>query len=763
MTVAPPRLRVGRAAQAVGFRTGNEMAALSAKQIDFHLMGYYPITPSTEIAELLDEMKAAGEHGIVMVPADGEHSAAGICYGATTGGGRVFNATSAQGLLYALEELPVQSGTRYPMLLDVATRAISGPLDIRGDHSDIYYALNTGWLIFMARDPQAVYDMNLIALRVAERADVRLPAIVAFDGFFTSHQKRRVSSFEDDATVRDWLGPVPEMVTALDPRHPVTIGPYMNDPDLINNKYQLERAADAALVALPEVFAEYEALSGRRYDPVDLYRMEDAEVAVFLLNSAAQTAKDAADRLRAQGIRAGVISPNVIRPFPADAIREALRGVRAVVLGERSSSYGAHGANLSHEVKSALKDDPQNHTLCLSRVYGLGGRDFYVEDAEAFFRLAADAAERGTVAVPFDYYGVEPGDPAKPPRPRRGAPPLTREETTSGLLKVEQGPDGRLKVEAPPYWQLAAKPKRVLPGHGACPGCGIFPALDQFLRGIEGDVVVLYQTGCAMVVSTGYPYTSHRITYVHNLFQNGAAALSGLVEMFHERARRGELPIGEDITFVMVTGDGGMDIGMGAAIGAALRNHGMIVVEYDNQGYMNTGSQLSYSTPLGHMTSTSHVGPGELGKAFHHKDTPQIMAATNIPYVFTGVEGYPDDLMAKAAKAQWYAKHQGTAYGKVLISCPLNWKTEDRVGVEIVQAAVDSCFFPLYEIERGVTSITYNPEPIGRRVPVRDWLKLMGKTTHLCKPGNEATLASIEAEVERRWLRLKARDENPLL
>ena len=222
------------------------MAALSAKQIDFHLMGYYPITPSTEIAELLDEMKAAGEHDIVMVPADGEHGAAGICYGAATGGGRVFNATSSQGLLYSLEELPVQSGTRFPMLLDLATRAVSGPLDIRGDHSDVYYALNTGWLIFMARDPQAVYDLNLIALRVAERADVRLPAIVAFDGFFTSHQKRRVATFADDATVADWLGPVPEMVTALDPRHPVTIGPYMNDPDLINNKYQLERAMDAA-------------------------------------------------------------------------------------------------------------------------------------------------------------------------------------------------------------------------------------------------------------------------------------------------------------------------------------------------------------------------------------------------------------------------------------------------------------------------------------------------------------------------------------
>jgi pyruvate ferredoxin oxidoreductase alpha subunit len=761
-TGSTARGRGDPAAQVVRFRTGNEMAALSAKQINFHLMGYYPITPSTEIAELIDEMKAAGKHDIVMVPADGEHGAAGICFGAATAGGRVFNATSAQGLLYALEQLPVQSGTRYPMLLDLATRTVSGPLDILGDHSDVYYALNTGWLIFMARDPQAVYDMNLIALRVAERADVRLPAIVAFDGFFTSHQKRRVWTFEDDAVVQEWLGPVLEPVKALDPRHPVTIGPYMNDPDLINNKYALERAMDAALAAVPGVLAEYEALSGRRYDAVDLYRMDDAEIALFLLNSAAQTAKDVADRLRAEGIRAGVISPNMIRPLPADTIRDALRGVPAVLIGERASSYGSHGANLTHEVKSALKDDPDNRTLCLSRVYGLGGRAFRADDAEALFRLALEAAESGKVNVPFDYYGVKPGEPQKP-RVRRGAPPLTREETTSGLVKVEPGPDGRLQVHAPPYWELACKPKRVVPGHGACPGCGIFPALDQFLRGIEGDVVVLYQTGCAMVVSTGYPYTSHRVTYVHNLFQNGAATLSGLVEVFHERVRRGELPSGEDITFVMVTGDGGMDIGMGAAIGAALRRHGMIILEYDNQGYMNTGSQLSYSTPLGHMTSTSHVGPAELGKSFHHKDTPQIMAATNIPYVFTGIEGFPEDLVAKAAKAQWYAQHEGTAYGKVLISCPLNWKTEDRVGVEIVQAAVDSCFFPLYEIERGITRITYDPETLGRRLAAGDWLKLMGKTKHLCKSENEATLAAIETEVARRWLRLKAKHEHPLL
>jgi len=753
---AKPRRR--RPAQVRDFRSGNEMAALSAQHIDFHVMGYYPITPSTEIAEHLDELKAEGSLRTVMIPADGEHGAAGLCYGAAVGGGRVFNATSAQGLLYALEELPVQSGTRFPMLLDLATRTVSGPLDIRGDHSDVYYALDTGWLVLMARDPQAVYDLNICALRAAEHPDVRLPAIVAFDGFFTSHQKRRVDLFEDAAVVQEFLGPFHETVPVLDPRHPVTVGPYMNDPDLINNKYQLNLAMEAALRVLPDVFAEYGDLSGRRYDLVDLYRMEDAEVALLLLNSAAETAKDAADRLRDEGVRAGVVSPNVLRPFPAQALRDALRGVRALVIGERGDSYGSGGGPVSHEVKSALKDDPANTTTCLTRIYGLGGRDFYDEDAQAFFRLALEAGAQPA----FDYYGVTPGDPAHPPR-RPGLPPLRKKDTVTGLVKVREGEDGRLKVEAPPAWQLAAKPKRVAPGHGACPGCGVFPALDQFLRGIEGDVVVLYQTGCAMVVSTGYPYTSHRVTYVHNLFQNGAATLGGLVEMFHERQRRGELPVKDDITFVMVTGDGGMDIGTGAAIGAALRNHRMIVVEYDNQGYMNTGAQLSYSTPLGHRTSTSHVGPGEHGKAFHHRDTPQIMAATNIPYVFTGVEGFPDDLLAKGAKAQWYAQNEGTAYGKILISCPLNWLTADRAGTEVVQAAVDSCFFPLYEIERRKTRLTYDPDLLDRRIPVARWLGMMGKTRHLTRPGFEDELARIEAEVDHRWERLKAMSEHPLL
>jgi len=749
-----------RPAQVAGFKSGNEMAALAASHINFHLMGYYPITPSTEIAEMLDEMKAEGLHDIAMVPADGEHGAAGICYGASVGGGRVFNATSANGYLYALEQMPVQAGTRMPAVLDLVTRTVSGPLDIRGDHSDLYFSLNTGWIVLLARDPQAVYDMNIIAVRLSEHPDVRLPVIVAYDGFFTSHQKRRVSFFPDREPVQAFLGPRPEFPHALDPQRPITFGPYMNDPDLINNKYQLHLAMEAARRVLPELYAEWAELTGREYRMVDLYRMEDAEAALFLLNSAAETAKDVADQLRDEGKKVGVISLNVLRPLPADEIRRALRNVKAVLVGDRADSYGSGGGNLTHEVKAALKDDPENRTLVLSRVYGLGGLEFDAADARALFEQALEAAETGRVAVPFDYHGASPagGGQGIPP----GLPPLDPEALRLPLVEVKEDPaGGPLQVEHAPLWAFRNRPSRIAPGHGACPGCGIFPSLDQFFRALSGDVVVLFQTGCAMVVTTGYPYTAHRVTYIHNLFQNGAATLSGLVEMFYERKRRGEIQVRDDFTFVMVTGDGGMDIGMGPSIGTALRGHRLIMLEYDNEGYMNTGSQLSYSTPLGHMTSTSHVGSHQAGKWFHHKDTPQIMAACHIPYVFTAAQSYPEDLIRKAAKAQWYAQNAGPVYGKILIACPLNWRSDEAMTTEILQAAVNSCFFPLYEIEKGKTRITYDPEPLGLRVPVREWAALMGKTRHLLK--NPELMAEIEAEVDRRWQRLKAMHEHPLL
>jgi len=751
------------AEQLMVFESGNEMAAMAAAQINYHIMGYFPISPSTEVAQFLDTMRSRGEHDIQLIAADGEHGAAGICYGAALTGARVMNATSANGFLYMIEQMPVQSGTRFPMVLNLVTRAVSGPLDIRGDHSDLYYALNIGWIILTARTPQMVYDMNIMALRIAEHADVRLPVIVAYDGYFTSHQKRKVNYFKEREVVQEFVGEAPTDYPQIrDLSKPITVGAHMAGDDLTNNHYQLSEAMYNAAAVFEQVTKEYAEISGRSYGMLDLYQMDDAEVALFLLNSAAETAKDVVDELRAKGIKAGIISPNIIRPFPKAEVLEALKGVKVLLVGERADSYGAHGANLTQEIKAALQEGSDNQTVVLSRVFGLGGKDFYPNDAHAFFTAALDVMGGKSEVPRFDYYGVNEGDPENALTPV--IEPQYGDDYKTGLISVTSNEEtGLLSVKVPPLRKLMAKPKRLAAGHGACPGCGIFPGLELFFKGIEGDIVALFQTGCAYVVSTSYPYSSHKQNFIHNLFQSGPATLSGTLEAFMELKRRGEVNVSDDATFVMISGDGGMDIGMGSAIGTALRGHKLIMLEYDNEGYMNTGSQMSYSTPIGHRTSTTNIGNRQQGKVSHHKDTAQIMAACNIPYVFTATEAFPQDAIKKAAKAQWYAQNVGTVYGKMLITCPLNWMSDEKQGQKILESAVNSNFFPLYEIERGLTTITYDPEAKKKEVPPSDWLKLMGKAKHLLKPENEDLLQRFEQELENRWQRLKAKHDSPML
>ena len=755
--------------QTIEYASGNEMAAIAARQIGYDLMGYYPITPSTQIAENLDQMRAQGQTDLIMIAAEGEHSAAGICYGASVGGGRVFNATSANGLLYALEQLPVQSGTRYPMVMNVACRTVSGPLSIKGDHSDIMYMLNAGWIIFFAHSAQEVYDFNLMALKLAEQ--VRLPAVVAFDGFFTSHQKRRCKRFANDDSVRAYIGRHSEPHPFFDLEHPLTVGSYMNEPDLIRNRHELHLAMNEAAAALPTLFCEYAAHSGRSYEAVEGYCHEDAETLLIVLGSSFDTALEAVDLLRGQKKKVGVLTLHLLRPFPYEELCSKCRSASRLLVADRQDSYGAGGGNLSLEVRAALQRTGLT-LMVKSLVYGLGGKDFYVEDALRMFAMAEDFD-----TPDFDYYGVGNTDDAiksgmespssgqaqSTPLPCRSEffAPLTRERTQLGLTQVSEK-DGKAVVQGGQLGATTQMPKRIAPGHGACPGCGIPVNLNLLLRAIEDPVVLLFQTGCGMIVTTPYPKTSFKVPYLHNLFQSGAATLSGLAEMCYRKQQKGELPPG-DILFIMVSGDGGMDIGMGSAIGTALRGHKLLLFEYDNGGYMNTGYQLSYSTPKGARSATSHVGKTQYGKSFFHKDMPQIMAATGIPYAATAAESDPADFIKKAAKAAWYAKTQGTAYLKALSACPLNWNDKPESERSVIAAAVDCCFFPLYESERGITTLSYDPGEKNRKIPVSDWLSMMGRTKHLLREEYHDIVAELQSEVDRRFLCLKEKSANPYL
>lgn len=732
--------------QVVEYASGNEMAAIAIKQIGYDLMGYYPITPSTQIAENLDEMRARGETDLIMIAAEGEHSAAGICYGAAVGGGRVINATSANGLLYALEQFPVQSGTRYPMVMNVVCRTVSGPLSIKGDHSDIMYLLNAGWPILFAHTVQQVYDFNIIALKLAEQ--VRLPVVVAYDGFFTSHQKRRCLRFEDDQTVCRFIGPKHEDYPFLDLDNPITVGSYMNEPDLINNRYQLHLAMKEADAQIPEIFAEYEKLSGRAYKKVEGYLKEDAKKLLVLLGSSFETAKEGIDDLRGNGEKAGAVTLNVLRPFPEGELFDACKTADLMLVADRQDSYGAWGGNLSLEVRAMMQKFGGSAKI-KSLVYGLGGKDFYAEDVEKMLAYAADPK-----TPDFEYYGVTPGKEQKAAGEENFFAPLTREKTNIGATYVQKEDSGKIQVKGGSLNATAAMPKRLAPGHGACPGCGIPVNLNLMLRGIEDPVVFLFQTGCGMIVTTPYPRTSFKVPYLHNLFQNGAAALSGLAEICYRRQKKGEIPPG-DIVFIMVSGDGGMDIGMGSVIGTALRGHRILIFEYDNGGYMNTGYQLSYSTPKGARSSTSHVGKMQYGKTFFHKDMPKIIAACGIPYVATVAESNPADFIKKASKAAYYAKTTGTAYLKALSACPLNWNDNPATERSVIEAGVNCCYFPLFEKELGKTTLNYDPDAAGKRIPVTDWLAMMGRTRHLCREEYSETAKSLQEEVDRRYAALK--------
>ena len=740
------------------FSSGNEAAALAVKQINYHLMGYYPITPSTQIAESLDLMVSEGEADTVMVAAEGEHSAAGICYGGTVGGGRVVNATSANGLLYSLEQLPVQSGTRFPMVLNVACRTVSGPLSIKGDHSDIMYALNCGWIILFAKDNQEVYDFNIIGLKLAEA--VKLPVIVAYDGFFTSHQKKKLNVFELDEDVQKFVGEYKAEYTALNPNEPVTIGSYMNEPDLMNNKYQLHMAMEEARSKLEEIFDEYRDCAGRGYRINNGYMTKDAEVVLFVLGSSFDTAKEAVDSMREKGHKVGVFTLQSLRPWYKEKVYEMCKNAKVIIVADRQDSYGRGGGNMSLEIKATLKDYNNNANV-LTRIYGMGGRDFYVSEAEKIFEDGIKALS-GENVKDFDYIGHYEGNLKQ--KNSKFFEPVTTENACPNITSVEvDEKTGRLTAKGGIIKDTTKMPRRLIAGHGACPGCGIPVNINLLLKGIEGNVVLLFHTGCAMVVTTSYPKTAFNVNYVHNLFQNGAATLSGLVEMFKERQRRGELPQGDDFTFIMVSGDGGLDIGLGSALAAAIRNHNMIIFEYDNGGYMNTGYQLSYSTPKGARSATSHVGEYEMGKGYFHKDNPQIFASTNIPYVATVAESHITDFVRKAAKAQKYAKEYGLAYIKALSACPLNWNDEPRHERAVIEAAVKCCYHPLYEVEQGVTTLSYNPELKEDKIPVLDWLKMMGRTKHMQKEEYKNIVESVQNEIDRRWERLKAKNDSPLL
>jgi len=296
--------------------------------------------------------------------------------------------------------------------------------------------------------------------------------------------------------------------------------------------------------------------------------------------------------------------------------------------------------------------------------------------------------------------------------------------------------------------ELAKTPEKLSPGHRLCAGCGAPITVRQILAAIDDPVVVANATGCLEVATTIYPYTAWRVPWMHSAFENAAATISGIETAYRSLVRQGKIPE-RNVRFIAFGGDGGTyDIGLQALSGAAERGHQFLYVCYNNEAYMNTGIQRSSATPLGAHTTTSPAGKVVPGKQQLRKDLTAIMAAHNIPYVAQAAPSQWKDLMQKTRKA---VNCGGAAFMNVLASCNRGWRHGTDETIEITQLAVDTCYWPLYEVENGEWRLTYKPK---EKLPVEEWLKRQGRFRHLFQPQNRHLIDELQAEVDLRWQRL---------
>jgi pyruvate ferredoxin oxidoreductase alpha subunit len=383
--------------------TGNEAIAYAAKQCDVDVVSAYPITPQTIIVEKYSEYVADGEVDTEFINVESEHSALSACIGASLTGARVFTATASQGLALMHELLYIASSLRCPIVMGVANRALSAPLNIHGDHSDMMGSRDCGWIQIFAENAQEAYDWTIQAFKLSEDPEVLLPSAVNIDGFIISHSMEAVEVLEDEA-VRAFLPPR-SGACAVDPNKPSTIGPVALPDYYFEFKRQQAELMKRVPAALDRVCRGFAKISGRRYGRIQSYGMEDARTAIICMGSAAGTAKHVAKALRERGERVGVVKVWLYRPFPADDIARELEGLRSVIVMDRAISFGAPFGPLCSDVIGAIYGRMPKLRI-LNAIYGLGGRDVTARDIEGVYREGLKMAGAKGPMAKVKYVGV---------------------------------------------------------------------------------------------------------------------------------------------------------------------------------------------------------------------------------------------------------------------------------------------------------------------------------------------------------------------
>lgn len=384
--------------------SGNEAVSYAIRQINPDVMPAFPITPSTEIPQMVSNYIANGEMDTEFIPVESEHSSMSATIGAEAAGARSLTATSSAGLALMWEELLLAASNRMPCALALVNRTLSGPININCDHSDGMGARDTGWIQIYAENNQEAYDNFVQAYPIAEDARVHLPIMICQDGFITSHAVENIELLEDDE-VKTFVGEYHPEEFLLNPGKPIAVGPYSVSNYAMEAKKNQELALERAKEVILEVAKKYEALSGRKYGLFEEYRTEDADCIMLIMGSAAGTAKQAVDDLREQGKKVGVIKLRVFRPFPAEELAEALKNCKAVAIMDRTESYNGNGGPLGSEVTAGLYRKKVLITA-VNYIYGLAGRDFTVQEVYDIFAELENAVTNNTEVEQYQYIGL---------------------------------------------------------------------------------------------------------------------------------------------------------------------------------------------------------------------------------------------------------------------------------------------------------------------------------------------------------------------
>jgi len=375
--------------------TGNEAGAFAFKQIEPDVVAAYPITPQTELMHDVARFVHDGQIRTELVTVESEHSAMSACIGAAAAGARTVTATSGQGLALMWEMLYIAASYRLPIVMAVINRALSGPINIHCDHSDTMGARDTGWIQLYSENPQEIYDNLIQAVRIAEHPDIQLPVMVCYDGFITSHTMQDLYVLPD-SEVKSFIGERKPAYSVLDVKNPITLGALDLPPHYFEHKRPQVEAMERALEVIPQVAAEYEKLTGRKYGFFDPYRTDDAEMVIIGLGSFTGTAMEAVDMARNEGVPVGLIRLRVFRPFPKAALVEVLSQMELVSVWDRAVSFGL-GGPVAHEVRAMLQE-ARLTTPVLSRIYGLGGRDITEHQIAAQIKATWEAFKTGDVS-----------------------------------------------------------------------------------------------------------------------------------------------------------------------------------------------------------------------------------------------------------------------------------------------------------------------------------------------------------------------------